>query len=227
MCSWDKDNSILLDENFPISHVYYSNAGKNSKNEIVILNRFSSPKIISNIETEYFLNKINLNQIFFRIFSLQEERVQNLLKKLFLCSPDFALLLFLNLFETKNEYAKLISSLRTKKIESYLICLLLLNINYSQTQLMETLLENYILSFDLSKLKVWEALHKVLRTLSLKKDYIIIDKFAKVFAKVYWEQLENSEETHEYNSQGAIYLLVFIMILIDLDFKLGGRNRFN
>jgi hypothetical protein len=88
---------------------------------------------------------------------------------------------------------------------------------------MESLLENYINSFDLSKLKIWEALHKVLKNLAFKKDFIIIDKFSKIFSKIYLNHLESSGELHQFNSENAVYMFVFILILLDIDFKFKGK----
>ena len=122
LLSWDKDNSILLEEKFPVKEVRMLSSNKTKNHDFIILHTSSQPKkIFPSIETDYFLTKINLNSIFFKSFLLNESKIEKLLIKLFLCSPDFGLLLFLNVFEIKNEYEKLISIMRTKNIDRYLL----------------------------------------------------------------------------------------------------------
>lgn len=98
------------------------NSNKTKNHDFIILHTSSQPKkIFSNVETDYFLTKININSIFFKSFLLNEVKIEKLLIKLFLCSPDFALLLFLNVYDIKNDYGKLISILRTNNIDTYLL----------------------------------------------------------------------------------------------------------
>lgn len=98
------------------------NTDKTKNNDYIILHTISQPKkIFPNIETDYFLTKINISSIFYKSFLLKEGQIEKLLIKLFLCSPDFGLLIFLNVYDIKNEYDKLISVLRTIGIEKYLL----------------------------------------------------------------------------------------------------------
>lgn len=100
--------------------------------------------------------------------------------------------------------------------------MIILNVNNSNPSLENTILESYISSFDFSNLTLCEALHKVLKNITMQKDYIIIDKFAKYFSKVFYERLEKEDDYNHFNSEKAMYLMVFILILLDIDFKLKG-----
>jgi len=100
--------------------------------------------------------------------------------------------------------------------------LILFNSNYSDNKFAENLLENYIMSFDMSKNNLCECLHKVLKNFSLNKDFIVIDKFARSFSKVLFEKLAVANDTVLFNSENSMYMLVFILIVLDIDFKIKG-----
>ena len=88
------------------------------------------------------------------------------------------------------------------------------------------MLENYINSFDFSKSTLCESLQKILRNLALKKDFILIDNFSKIFSKIYFNNSKNYNEIKYFNSENAMYMMTFILILLDLDFKLKGMIYF-
>jgi hypothetical protein len=90
-------------------------------NDVIILDNHSPNKLITNLETEYFLTKININSIIFQSFLLDETMFGKLMIKLFICSFDFALLLFLNVYDTQNNIEKFISVLRTSNLDKYLL----------------------------------------------------------------------------------------------------------
>lgn len=101
--------------------------------------------------------------------------------------------------------------------------MILFNSNYSDSRLAENLLENYIMSFDMTKNSLCECLHKVLKNFSLNKDFILIDKFARTFSKILYEKLAVTNETVIFNSENAMYMMVFILIVLDIDFKIKGK----
>ena len=224
--SWDKNNSILLEENYPVTQLY-------STNDEYIFNTYNNEKIIKNIETDYFLNNINLNSIFFKSFGLNNIMLENMMIRLFHCSSYFALLLFLNIYNTNNKMENFISLVRTKKINKNLLSkiillkgLIILNINYADPELANRILENYMSSYEFSESTLYESLNKVLRNITMQKDFILIDKFSKCFSKIYFERLQRLNVSNPFNSENAVYMLVFILILLDIDFKLKGKTLF-
>jgi hypothetical protein len=74
----------------------------------------------------------------------------------------------------------------------------------------------------MTKNNLCECLHKVLKNFSLNKDFIVIDKFARSFSKVLFEKLALANDTVLFNSENAMYMLVFILIVLDIDFKIKG-----
>ena len=101
------------------------------------------------------------------------------------------------------------------------------NNNYSDPNLADKLLESYILSFDMTRCKLCECLRKVLRNFSLNKDFIVIDKFAKIFSKIYYSRLQLTTDSNQFNSENALYLVIFALIVLDIDFKSKGIMPLN
>lgn len=79
------------------------------------------------------------------------------------------------------------------------------------------------MSFEISKISVCESLHKILKNFTFSKDFILIDKFSKAFSKIFYEKLNANDDANIFNSENAIYTIVFILIVMDIDFKSKGN----
>lgn len=77
----------------------------------------------------------------------------------------------------------------------------------------------------MTKTNLCECLHRILKNFALNKDFIVIDKFARTFSKIFYKKLNESNDTIMFNSENSMYMLVFILIVLDIDFKRKGINK--
>jgi ankyrin repeat protein len=107
-----REDSIVFSEQYAVVQQIQSKMFKNKIQDLLSNKNF----IISrDPDTEYYLKKLSLLNIFKNVFGLSIEEIKSLLASLFQIDSMFGLYLALNVFESQNDYLKLIKNIKEMK----------------------------------------------------------------------------------------------------------------
>jgi hypothetical protein len=159
----DISSSQLQNDSFYLSE---HNPGKinfnhiQMKNDDIIFNNIAfKQKIFIDPETDYFLNKINLKEIFISFFELNFEIFQSFLLSLIKIDYDLGMMLLLNIFGSENYIENVIEILRKKINNKELLTEI---VHSAHSQEWRALSKEYFSSFDIQRLHLTAALKKIL-----------------------------------------------------------------
>jgi hypothetical protein len=138
---------------------------KNKKPQSVIFNE-KYLKLSKDPETEYFLTKIKFSEIFLNIFKVPLKEIERIVYEISRLDCYFAILFFLNVFDSDNSCEKLISLLKKIISSKELIGILLTHDNFNDTshlnvnEIKNIIAEKFFQSFEFEKSNLKESLRK-------------------------------------------------------------------